>query len=404
MADQVEPARKPTTALAEPGVTPAALPASDMPPLQRVAAMLNAGPAATALRSTGATLARPVRGAPVQRKLLQNGAAVSRPYFATKFNRISPLVDGYLAAPETYVMRNDCALTDKTIHVIRADRKYLLGETHGSGEWEKRTANWTVDTMREGFNSLTEGGGGGGGGGLAPVRGSQPLDNTLNVTLAATLSAQSLLNQRLPVGNEDPNALLEDTTGGKAHSKLLCGTLKKIMSDYGPKFKDYWEGGTRDSMATEKARSTWDFAKLLVETWAPKVAALHNAIANLTRDFSGPAKATATQTISANRGVLEEIVDGILLLHAMGADAQVAHDNTATIKAFSTAQAGNLPAAVRAASPLREAAMIRNVAGARAPLFVQIGEEHLANVANGVGGTAVAVSKDDDFADVTRKP
>ncbi|HEY0413793.1 MAG TPA: DUF4157 domain-containing protein [Allosphingosinicella sp.] len=338
-------------------------------------------------------------GAPIQRKLIQNGAAVSRPWFASTFSRISAIVDQYLAADATYVMRNDCQLTDVTIHLIESDKKYLLGEEHDSNSWAQRTANWTVDTMQEGESAIgntppAQGGP------VSPRKLAQPLEESLYVTLASATSAQALLNQSLPVGQN--GAALADSSNNKLHSKVICGSLKNIMQKWGPQFKTFYTSRKYEDLTSVRDILLWTFSKVLDETWAPKLAALHNAVAAQTKP--NPDLADIGQKIAANRGALAELTGSAMAAAKAGADAQVAANSAQEVATFSTAQAGGLLDAVRAVSPLREAAMIRNIRAARAPLFVQIGNEHLANVAAGVGNTAVAVDKDADFQAVTRKP
>jgi hypothetical protein len=329
----------------------------------------------------------------VQAKLIQRGKPLSRPWFATTFDRISAVADTYLGAQKTYVLRDDIELTDDTIHVIDASKKYILGETHGSGSWEARSRNWTVDTMNEGFNALgneqrsdTTAN--------APLGSNvlQPLEETLYVTLAAALTLQSLWRSAVPLSDTE----LKHVATHPTFLKYIKGTTDIIVARYGPKYSSYLSSNTLESLSTLKEQAFWTFADSLMNDWGSKLThvstMIHNAAAN---PLQKPAAAIA---VIDNRGALDDLVDGVLTVSNLGEDAMVAGASSANIKSMSSA--GGIAEAVRAASPLREQAMIRNIKAAAAPLLVQIGEEHLANVATGVGTSAVPVSKDTDFSAV----
>src|SRR5215217_202273 len=175
--------------------------------LAHTAGQLNAAPAVARGKMLAATLSAPFATAvgtastgsrpraapsqaPFQAKLYRGRTEIKRPFLGVG---VSTVADTYLGAKQDFVLRGDCKLGDKVIHVLDRDFKYLLGESHGSNSWNQRTANWDIDTMMEREKGFPEEG-------AAAYRDDrtetdQPLESVHAFTLAAALQIQFGLHQ-----------------------------------------------------------------------------------------------------------------------------------------------------------------------------------------------------------------
>jgi hypothetical protein len=377
--------------------------------------MLNARPALAAQRAAAATLGRtrdagprPIQRQPaclpdrgpsgtgvVQAKLIRHGQEVKPGLFEWP----SAVAKRYIAAPQTFVLRDDSAITAPFIHVIHADQKYLLGEQHGDGTWAARTAHWSVDTMHESRKAIPEE--------PAPGQGrGQSLESLHAFSMMAAISAQTVLHaldKIWTVVNAPRNALAVQASLPQLPGPLNQGKRWVVqLLTAGDKYRHFAVANVarNGEPAVALVRT---FSADFEQTYRPELDAMLLALdallglGNQALELAAQAHYT---TIYDGRASLTPLVARLLALMNTPATA-----NVGRIQQLSQRAAANAPVPADsnvAASPHREAAMIANVSAAAAPLLVQLGGEHVDNIRAAVPD-AVGVHVGTDFAALTRK-
>lgn len=367
----------------------------------------------------------------------------------------SATVRGLITADQEYVLRDDEALTDETVHVLERPRKYLLGERHDQSDWNARSAHWDVDTMLEAGKGFPE---------KpvavapdAPTRQNQSLESIHAYLLAVLLEWQSWLNiwletwrrelapaehhdeddhllelELLALGGDDP-AQHEPGQGDN-----VDGAVEGSGEDVGdlglPEGLD--DALPADDIADALALSDTAFASLqkefgqidiVVEQYLlfreqddsfPNINQFHDQLEALCTPVMAtmvairammelPAETSRAVAMpmleNINRAPIQAFVAAVQTL--IGATPPGA--NTGRIAEVAGGapfvQGGDTTESLRLTNPYREAEMIRNVSAARAPLLVKIGNNHVDRVGDAVAGS-VKVPLDTDFYAMTRRP
>jgi hypothetical protein len=326
----------------------------------------------------------------------------------------SKVVADLLAAAATFYLPDGAVDYEATeIHVLE-HKKYLLGETHGDGTFATRTAKWpNVQTMKEG------------------IKGMQP-------ECAEEGNAVNAVKQDVPGLDQGPGLPLEDS-----HAYTLTQMLvqQQTMNNFDNLMADTSGQGLVQDGLQEVAVMIDKYADVGKE-WCQQLGrrpddgtrgahflgvGLDHMLSDTFRNVIVPVvqKTIPTSLITKSQraqiqAMLRDAINHLLALidtrpvggGLMGSfQSKQGPDpipNRSDITALAKPGSGlNLPketkAAVEAGQPVREAAMIKNIKAAPAPLFVEIGDNHVDRVTAGVGADAVAVKKGVDFDAMTRK-
>lgn len=312
-------------------------------------------------------------------------------------------------ADNEWILRPDGKLADAEIHVLNASRKYILGERHDDEDtmWRERTAPWpTISTMREEFNAMPgqrvvaggeeeekepEG---------APVK-DQALESTPAITLSFLLYAQAMLNVVSELGGDA--MLPEAVEAAKEANQGVGGSIALILENQLPKYEQYLRSAPSAGASAAPSNPLLDFSSRMVGEYGGRLKGLLKAAGALGASESPKAAAAAIGAMQNARTVLQDIATDLLgfLQAPQVADAAQARATALTFAA--PGDSDRAPRAEAASHPYREWGMISNIKAAKAPLFVQVGEDHLEALAAGVGDEAVAVSMNDDFDEVTKR-
>lgn len=403
---------------------------------QRLAAagrLLNASAPVTAQRalagrlSEGAT-ARSASAPPVQAKLYDGRKLVPTEAAETA----SAVVRSLILAEKDYALRGDCKLEDTTVHVIDQSHKYLLGEAHGDGTWTQRTQHWDVDTMVESGKTFPE----------IPVhhedeqapRHNQPLESVYAFATAVLLQWRSAYNMWLAAW-EEPKT--DDVDWDEELKKLGFGTGENPTGDGDNEQKqeddDLGELPLEEIDPVATAREMATVPLLQLKRWTGEFFKIFQLFEHL-EGLSGKSEAYDTVRQHIDFGVyrkhLTTILDralslqtdddekkrklilekGSTLVNSVGKNLATVFNATSGTE---TDTAGEIKARASGitpigtgeetalTSPAREVTMIDRVKSARAPLFVQIGTDHVGRVSDAVAG-AVPVPKGTNFDTMTK--
>lgn len=289
-----------------------------------------------------------------------------------------------------------------TIQVLEA-KKYLLGEHHGDGTWDTRTAGWGyIEKMKEGYKGFQ------GqdaaekeavaGAKVEPVDQGLPLENMHTYALTKILNTRQLLKGYEDIKGVQP-ALI------KSHLDEVVAVLTQyaavgiqwIKTVKDPKagtrphhFMSIGLGNLHDDtfkLMADVKKGTQDVATLNAKQVEAIVALLQECVPHLmelidTRPMGGGmfgiGQSKQGKDPIPNRAALTGLADGGKEGWAEGWKASLDEGNT-----------------------LREAAMGRNVSAGPKPLLVQIGDAHVDNIAAAVGADAVKVKRGTDFKALT---
>jgi hypothetical protein len=318
----------------------------------------------------------------------------------------SAVVVRLLAAPETHYLPQP--LPDFQAATIRTleRKKYLLGEHHGDGTWATRTALWPyVETMRESVKGLD----------------GQGADE--NAVIAA--SGVVPVGQGLPLEDYHAYAMTQLTVvrqmlKGYSNIKLLAvdpmvrgelTEITRILTQYGDVGTRLMARigvqapGTRPHYLMEVGLGSAGLPGWRVLQGVTSGAIAWNAMSDEeVRDLKDLVQAGVTNLI--------ELIDtrpksgGLwgALGYREGADPV---PNRATITGLAAGGGGawatGMASAVTQGNIVREAAMIRRITAAPAPLVVQVGDAHVPTLATAIGADGVAIRQGADFVAPTTR-
>lgn len=436
-----------------------------------LAATLNAAPPVRGLMATAQMLGRrggheapPIVGGDVDRSGISTVAGVVQ---ARLFRGRTPVplpedqqaasatVRGLIDADQEYVLRDDEALTDETVHVLERERKYLLGERHDQSDWAARSAHWDVDTMVEGGKDFPEKPVAVGHD--APTQQNQSLESIHAYLLAVLLEWQSWLNmwletwqrQLVPAEHDDEDDhLLEQellALGIDDQAQQEPGQDGNVGGPDEDSGEDIGDLGLPEGL--DDLLPADDIADALVFSEA--------AFASLNKEFeqidivieryflfkeqgnSFPNIDQFHEQLEALCTPVMETMEGIKAMMALPPETPRAvalpmleNINRAPVQALVIAvqtligetppsantdrigavaggapfvNVGETTESLTLTNPYREAQMIRNINAARAPLLVKIGNNHVDRVGDAVA-ESVKVPLDTDFYAMTRRP
>lgn len=315
----------------------------------------------------------------------------------------SKLIKKLIADSETYYLPKTPATNYETAASVKAlkKKKYILGESHGSGMWEARTAGWDqIPKMLEGIkgfkaeddkhgevlneNNLSVKG-------KAQAEGI-PLEDSHHYTLGGILLAQQLLNSY-------------ETYKSDAMLKERITEVTNMLLQYVVVGHE-WAGKMDAAPAADSRQGR--FLQIGQKTLASPAFALMKNIRKDTKDVSLLTKqeiATIQTHLTEVAALLLELIDtrpmggGFLGMgkSRQGADPIKNRDEVTKLSKAGAGSGEQVISAIRQGSLVRELAMIENIKSGTKPLMVQIGDEHVDRVASAVGADAVAVPKTADF-------
>ena len=321
----------------------------------------------------------------------------------------SPVVARLLGLPEEYVLPDGAPdFQAPTVNVLER-KKYILGEKHGDGTFDTRTAPWPhVQKMKEGIkgmkpegpeerNAIQAAG--------TDVRGTDkgqglPLEDTHAYTMTRMLLQQQMLNRFDGLMTvQDGRDMVQD---GLAEVSVMIGNYADVGLKWCQGLGERPEDGTRGAhfLGVGFDHMVKPIFKVMAE-----VAQKKRAVTALKKP-----------EVAEIQGIMQEAVGHLLALidtRPMGGgfmgmfqtkQGQDPIPNRDQIDRLATPGGqGEMPEAIEAGHPVREAAMIQNIKAAPAPLFVQIGDNHVDRVTAGVGPEAVPVKVGADFDRITQK-
>lgn len=432
--------------------------------LARIASRINNGPAVTAQLKLAQTLSRPPahhftpREPVIQARLYRGRDEIALP---ERQADASPIVRSLIQSPTGYVLRATSHLTDPVVHTLRRDQKYLLGERHDQSNWAERSAGWDVDTMIEAGKAIPEQPRAALG---HATRTNQPLESSHAYTVAAVLQWRTsftswrenwaqwkrarngeiegfddeALERELAAMQDEHSSDDEKKSGHDDEHHALLAPHDDLEQGHG-------EGGEDDAdllefYSTARTQEMAEHAYDELDRWAGQLQGMIAQQLHFIDSGVGvpgtPAYRLMARELPAMHGKIDALMKRIRLIQTVG-DALDAQREQLFDKGFADADAimntltllfaaaaapdisaesrtdlaarakGTVPLAptegITLTNPAREAAMIRNINAARAPLLVKIGNEHVARVTAGVhGGVAVPLGK--DFDQMTRQP
>ena len=348
---------------------------------------------------------------PVQHKLKHDGKLMSQ---ASELGlaagkTASAVVNTLLAAPATYYAPAAPDFEAPAMHVLE-HKKYILGENHGDGTFATRTAKWpTVQTMKEAIKGMKAEGPAEAsaiGGTTQDVRGTDkghglPLEDSHAYTMTRMVLQQQMLN------NFDNLMLVPDGRNLVQDGLAEVAVMISNYADVGLAWCQ--QNGGRPADGTRGAH----FMGVGFDNMVSDV--FKQVIIPVAQKKAAPTTITKAHRIEIQKMLQTSVTHLMALIDTrplgggfmgMGKSKQGPDPipNRADVTALATPGAGSdMPKAIESGHPAREAAMIENIKAAPAPLFVQIGDNHVDRVTAGVGAEAVAVKVGTDFDAMTRK-
>lgn len=464
MADHADLARKPAPQSASAADAAGFGAAPAVAQLAETGRTLNGGPAVTAQRKLEQALSRPqprhapVREPVVQARLYRGQDEIEAP---ERQADASPIVHSLIQSPTEYVLRATSHLTDPVVHTLRRDQKYLLGERHDQSNWPQRSAGWGIDTMIEAGKAIPEQPR------VHPLgtRTDQPLESSHAFTVAAVLqwrTSFSSWHESWGQWKRARNGEVDDID-----DEALEREFAALQAEHGSDDVDEKKSGHDDDrhglldphedvelghglhgednaglLELYSTANTKDLAQVSYDQlvhWAGQMQMMIAQQLHFITSNVGVPNTAAYRLMARDLPAIPARIDSLMQRIRLVQTVSSAHDadrERLFDKGFADADAimakltlmfaaaspdvsaesrTDLVARARGAAPLgpgtglalthpaREAAMIRNVNAARAPLLVKIGNEHVERVTAGVhGGVAVPIGK--DFDQMTRQP
>jgi hypothetical protein len=325
-------------------------------------------------------LAGRLAGMPVvQRKLNFMGTEIN-PQSEPK-DPVPPKLAELRDSPKTYYLPDNwnVSYTDP-VSILDGTKKYLLGETHHSGEWEKETQPWSrIAKMAEGGHMMPEDVSTHG-----AVGGVLPLESVHAFLMGAITMLHNILNGHAQLGEEVPPQ-------GFYESVLFY--LREIEKSY-PGYDSY--------VKKQKKPESGDF-----EGQTKRIVAFHTefkatylpAVKRMIVDIKAVIAKKPVEGWKARLNEERKILPimGRKLGPVTGVDQE-----SETGKGLRDVLRSNEMKGDEASFALREEAMAKNVRAGPAPLLVQIGDLHVVSVAGKVGADSVAVKESVGLAKKTR--
>lgn len=414
------------------------------PAAQRLMAtgrMLNAGTPVVAQRALGAQLSRGANAPVIQAKL----HAGRTPVLPEQAEGASRVVSSLILSKDDYVLRGDCKLTDEAVHVINRGHKYLLGEFHDTDQWDKRIEHWDVDTMVEGAKDFPEI--------ERPIedehapRKDQVLESIYAAATRMVLQWRTSFDlwrqtwSQWEEHRKPPPEITEEQlelellelmkeTGNEETKHELVSTSTSGNDEETVEDTHLDSSFTIDAII--QARSSGAIALKQIEKWSNEILKIFHefdtekSLVGKSVPFDFVRKQLdfakyerALQRVYSNALRVQEIDDdkerisiletGFNAVNGVGGNlahvfTQAARMPKETAKEVVARAEGKVKIGKgdesRLTSPIREEAMIRNIKAARAPLFVRMGDNHVAPVHEKVS-ESIPVPRAADFAAMT---
>jgi len=376
---------------------------NDDPMLEREADRMGAAACASSFAPASEGLAEaPAADGVVQGVLSFHGHAVHP--LVDPSDPVPPALSALDVSAQTHHIRDDWEPANHgVIHILDGTRKYLLGETHGSGAWEDETRQWSlIPKMRESHKAFpgvpakakAKAKAKPGAAPKVPAKAKAktlPLENAHAYFLHLTLGAHGILNEFRPNPAARPSAPRLDELIGfidemwnaallnmtKEHDLDLEKPAHVALGDFILACNDIFIPKIRELLAT--AKKVREEVQKSIEN---KAGAVQNFTALVT-GMIGEAK------------FIPELTRSLTGMLGIGAGSGLA----ASIAAEAASPA-HVALGASVAKGVRDVEMALNIKAAQPPLLVQLGDLHVEAVAALVPG-AVGLRKDRKLAKVT---
>jgi hypothetical protein len=294
-------------------------------------------------------------------------------------------------------MRDTSLPKDNQVQIIRADTKYLLGEDHTQSRWTQYSEHWSVDTMREARKVIPE---------LAPAQSpggkDQSLDSMPAYALAKALFVTDQLNKLLQIwksaraGDKLGHAVLMPQgilPNAEYHVNELV-LVGQQYKDYAKKYRQMWQAEPPADLLSFAGMYDTVYRVIFADAKAA-ISALLGEPQNVLKPEQAPRFAVIKLARRALIPFIED-VSKVVGAHGQGRQALKNLAENRNPRAHGDAY-------LNAANPYREDAMAERLRGAKAPLLVKIGNEHIVRVAALVP-KAHAVDMSINFNEMTKFP
>jgi Domain of unknown function (DUF4157) len=373
-------------------------------------AMSGSAPRSRTAGADRAAHAAPAHVRLLQRKIATSGNDVFDEHKPLPLDQArSPIVAQLMSDPATFYLPDNPPADLSSLTVLALEqKKYLLGEKHGDGSWQKRTDRWSyISKMREGVRwfrpepgeerrSIDKAA-------ANPVidfAGFLPLEDINLGFLTEIMSTQQLLG--------DFDSLVPDQSAMNVLNEQLA-EIYTYLRQY-RQITGIWLTDEYPSNALPpKGSRAWNFMEVgfVIENYkaelAPVLALKAGSVTSLTKS-----QAMALRPmLELLAGLLIELIDprprntGLSRLWSSrrGPDPI---SNRAKLTALSAANsqgdfAPGVKESIKEGNVLREPRMIENIKAASAPLLVKLGDNHVQSVSAALGSSAVPVREGQDF-------
>ena len=367
------------------------------------AAATNRSTPPSGLRQAGASL--PI----VQRMVFSAGK------WLTKLPGYSKVVKEHIDKPEKYQMRDNSCPDDEVVHLIDMSKKYLLGERHGSGEWERQTAFWSVPKMREGIKAMPREKDDFLGIFVKPVKPeAQPFESSHAFLVGACLLAQVYLNDVC-----SPRTKANFHYYPNYFRKILNTAMKwaKQIEIALPQYQEFAKRFDRWKKLVPQKPDLLEihaFGKKCDSTYAVDASLLSTYLlaASVRLDqvtTSKKGKASAISMVQLDLDAADELrgfIPGMVAELQDIMDIPKGYESSRVAKAAAKdTERATAYEPLTAANPARERAMVTNLTAAAPPLLVQLGDAHVDNMAKVVKASVpIHCDAKGGLEGVTRRP
>jgi hypothetical protein len=331
----------------------------------------------------------------------------------------------FIRLPDPFMLRDDISPQSSDIHVLNMKRKYLLGEFHRLGVWETETKQWNVAKMTEAFKdiphdpddkaSLFDVP-------WDPVRmpAGRPLESVhpffFGILMGARENFEFLLSS-MQLNEDRPDKWMTHVIDARRN----LADVRTIYIDY---YESFWQTYERKFLPTLKYAKTKTSRqppsglekiyaisiKLRNAYWqgwtrGSELFDLTDVLTKIEEFMSSPKGAPAgwVANLKARIGSRMNFLTGLAtdLIPIMTDDPK----ETGTLeKVITESDSVNRPDILVATKPARERSMAAHVGSVAPPLLVQLGDDHVDNVAKLVGSdVAVPIHLGKTLSDITRQ-
>jgi hypothetical protein len=298
---------------------------------------------------------------------------------------------------------------------VLEEKKYLLGEEHYSQAWEKRTAPWSyIPKMSEAYSAIhsedpqtTQALN------ALPAPAMRPLEERLTKAVGNALYLQHQMNDysRIATNYRERTTKLTDATlrkQGETVFWLSIRALYKPMRYVEANLADFEQvAGIKEFAGLAGvAKSKWG---VLLSKIAPIIDKRDSGPPNQIDEtfLGGFAGAVGPESIALIQGGLKSYIDDILAIMTARQIMKPSDQFVADARTLGTAGSRQSYKWAEAVDPERERFMRARIAGAPAPLLVQLGDSHrerLEQVGLPAGTVAVARCEPASDAGTARDP